>query len=333
VPQLVLILADFYTTPISSSAPTLQRLPALELLSARARRRPLSRDWRQWLAAEVCDADVAALPPAALSAAGWIDSPGSIHHWFATPVHFFAGLDSLHVHPAGLLRLTREVQEALVADFERVFAGSGYHLHATGRRDLLLAGPPADGVHSSDPARWLGADPSAGLPAGEGAPALRRLTAELEMWLHEHPINQARVAAGELPASALWLWGGGPSPARRPAALPQLFADDAFVEGLCRLCGGSVLPLPPGWPAVRAAPDSRAGAASEAIAVLPTVSPRGMEAWEEIEEHWLVPALADLRAGRLDAICLIAGERRYDLSRWGLARVWRQPRPWWEELR
>jgi hypothetical protein len=324
VPQLVLILADFHSAPASHPTQPLPRLPALELLLARARRDRLAGGWRAWLAGEVCDAERAALPSAALTAGGWIDAPGLSHYWFATPVHFFAGLDSLHMHPAGLLRLDREAQQTLAADFERVFDGSGYHLHPTGQRDLLLAGPPAEAVLSSDPARWLGADPAAGLPHGAAAGPLRRLGAEIEMWLYEHPINRARVASGELPVSTLWLWGGGAAPARRPAPLPRLFADDTFVEGLCRLCGGRVLPLPEGWS------QAHAGAADRHIAVLPTVSARGMEAWELIETRWATPALADLHAGRLGAIRLLAGEQSYHLSRLGLARAWRRARPWWE---
>jgi hypothetical protein len=324
--QLVLILADFHTAPASHPTLALPRLPALELLLARARHGALPGGWRAWLAGEVCDAEMAALPAAALTAAGWIDAPGTSHYWFATPVHFFAGLDSLHLHPAGLLRLDRETQQALAADFERVFDGSGYRLHPTGQRDLLLAGPPAEAVLSTDPARWLGADPAAGLPHGAGAGPLRRLGAEIEMWLHEHPVNRARAAAGELPVSTLWLWGGGAAATRRAAPLPRLLADDAFVEGLCRVCGGKVLPLPDAWP------QARAGTAAGLIAVLPTVSARGMAAWERIETGWVAPALADLRAGRLRAIRLLAGERSYHLSRWGLARAWRRVRPWWESF-
>jgi hypothetical protein len=40
-------------------------------------------------------------------------------------------------------------------------------------------------------------------------PALRRLGAEIEMWLHDHAVNDARGRRGEPPVTALWLWGGG----------------------------------------------------------------------------------------------------------------------------
>jgi hypothetical protein len=47
----------------------------------------------------------------------------------------------------------------------------------------------------------------------DSSTALRRLGAEIEMWLHDHPINDARRRRGELPVTSLWLWGAGAVPA------------------------------------------------------------------------------------------------------------------------
>ena len=174
--------------------------------------------------------------------------------WFASPIHLVAGLDTVRVHPAGLLQLSGEDQRLLERDFATVFADSGWSLHATGRRELLLAGGPVlkpDAVRSHDPALWLGADPREGLPAGPEASALRRLGAEMEMWLHEHPINVARRSRGTLTANALWIWGGGAPTVSIPGIAVSratgaavAWADDLFVDGLARLEGFTLGPLP-----------------------------------------------------------------------------------------
>jgi hypothetical protein len=346
VSALTLILADLH--PLQerrADATVLPRLPSLELALARARMERVPGGWRQWLAREVCEAEVAAVAPAGIAAAGWLEHPADLHYWFATPVHFFAGIDSLHLHPAGLLSLTGAKQQCLVDDFARVFEGSGFRLYATGRRELLLSGPSASGVQSSDPARWLGGDPTAGLPQGAGADPLRRLGAEIEMWLHAHALNRERAAAGELTVSALWLWGGAGAPRRRLGPLPLLprvYAEDAFAEGLCRCCGGVARALPPRWEAALlqadagAEPDADAkgngGAAIETIVVLPTASVDALARLRIIDAQWVAPALADLHRGRLRRLRLIAGERHFVLQRWGLWRVWRGRRPWWEVL-
>jgi len=58
----------------------------------------------------------------------------------------------------------------------------------------------------------MGASVSDARGTGNSDPALRRLGAEIEMWLHEHPVNAVRARRGEAPVTGLWLWGGGPSP-------------------------------------------------------------------------------------------------------------------------
>ena len=57
------------------------------------------------------------------------------------------------------------------------------------------------------------------LPQGADAMAYRSVLNELQMLLHEHPVNQAREARGELAVNSLWLWGGGSQPAAAASKL------------------------------------------------------------------------------------------------------------------
>lgn len=50
------------------------------------------------------------------------------------------------------------------------------------------------------------------LPQGDGADVLLDLTNSAQMLLNNHPVNQRRVARGELPANSIWLWGHGRKP-------------------------------------------------------------------------------------------------------------------------
>ncbi|MBW6508226.1 MAG: cofactor-independent phosphoglycerate mutase [Desulfuromonadales bacterium] len=51
------------------------------------------------------------------------------------------------------------------------------------------------------------------LPQGDGAAILHDLMNSAQMLLLDHPVNNRRVAQGQLPANSIWLWGHG----RRPA--------------------------------------------------------------------------------------------------------------------
>ena len=340
MPRLLIVLRDLYPARLDRATRAgLPRLPALARWLAQGDAEQRSGDWRQWLWRELGGRERRPLPAAAIAAAAVPGLGADRPVWFATPVHFVAGLDTVRLHPSGLLELLADEQQALAADFGRVFAGSGHTLHPAGRRELLLAGgemATASSVRSHDPAQWLGADPGAGLPAGEGAAALRRLGAELEMWLHEHPVNVARAARGLLTVNALWLWGGGaPAPAvvaGDPVGNEFVaWADDLFVDGLARLQGGEVRAPPARWPAsmpggitpqellvVRAL-----GAAPDARSLL------------ALDSDWMAPALAQWQGGAFERATLLAGHSAYTLGRGRLRRLWRRfrrTRPWWETV-
>jgi hypothetical protein len=337
--KLILILRDFFATeggPADAMPDGVRpRLPALETLLATARSRALECGWREDLAAGFAAASVAGESPASIAAKAWLEpfSAAPARFWLATPVHYFAGLDSVQLHPSGLLDLPLETQAALASDFNAVFADSPWRLYASGRRELLLAGPALE-AGGEDPARFLGCKLETEQARDAGGIELRRLAVEIEMWLHEHALNLQRQARGELPVSGLWFWGSQPLTrvarrARLEAACvdARLYGEDTFAEALWRLLAGTRLPLP-----------ARLAVALEAavelhVVLYPTAGARGAgDALEHLEQDWLSPALAALRAGSLTAVELLAGSHAYRLRRLDLARFWRARAPWREAL-
>ncbi len=338
MPRLTLVLRDLYPARLDEATrAALPRLPALERWLAQGAAQAAPGGWRKWLWHEFGDASQAAAPPASIAGAavaGAADAGASADPplWLATPVHLMAGLDTVRLHPAGLLTLDAGEQAALSVDFARVFAGSGHSLHATGRRELLLAGgaPVAPGnVHSHDPARWLGTEPRNAFPTGDGAQPLRRLGAEMEMWLHEHPVNLARVERGLLQANALWLWGGGAPALAGGMAVgtPQAtaWAEDLYVDGLACLRGVSMAAGAQRWPAAH----------GDALAVCELGASPDAPSLLALEREWLAPAFEHWRDGAVQNATLLAGDRAYTLQgpRWrGIVRRLRRSRPWWETL-
>jgi len=333
VSELTVILGDFFLTSRPRQAEAPPRLLALELLLARAACTRLPLGWRAWLAQQAASDDALHLAPAGVAARAWLAAPpaappGPHSFWFATPVHYLAGIDSVHLHPAGLLELASDEQAALAADFNALFGDSHWHLYALGRRELLLCGPHLD-ASAADPGNWAGRDPSGGAPRGPDAGALLRLGSEIEMWLHEHRINGPRQARSQLPITGLWLWGATSSAQPRVAArgeLPALYGADLYAEGLWRLAGHGAAPLPEEFHALPAAAGARA------IVLYPVLAADGLAQLQRLEQRWIAPALAALRVGRLRTLRLLAGERLYRLQRLRLAQFWRRGRPWWEAL-
>ncbi len=284
----------------------------LEGLLARAHQRALPEGgWRSWVREHWQLPEGA---PARVVAAAWGEPPiPGRHHWLATPLHLFAGIDSVRVHPQGLLRLDAFEQTQLSADFARVFRDSPWRLIARDRRDLLLAGP-ALAASAADPATLLGAAPDAGLPQGADAAALRRLYSEIELWLYEHPVNAVRVQRGQLPVTALWLWGAAPAEGVAPAptpsapalsappALPAVDGEDSYVEALWQLAG--------------AEPASEPADARGNLLLLRVCEPPGVVGTlQRLEQDWLAGAARALRSGRLAAVHIVTAGRAHALSR------------------
>ena len=57
------------------------------------------------------------------------------------------------------------------------------------------------------------------LPQGPGSEVLRDLMERSEAVLRDHPVNMARRARGEIPATSIWLfWGSGQVPDMPPSS-------------------------------------------------------------------------------------------------------------------
>jgi hypothetical protein len=335
VRELVIVAADLYLPPEPGAHELSLALPALAHVARYATRETLARDWRGWLAAWLGHGELANAAPAAFAAAGLIPGSPSSRVWLATPVHLTATLTSVHLHPSGLLRLDSAAQVELADSFHAEFASEGLRLVPLAGGGFLLHGAGEAAAHRAEPARYLGQSIVQAQPEGPGAAPLARIGAEIEMWLHQHPLNAARVRARELPVSALWLWGAGSAlappvsanTAETSQASVRLFGDDPALAGLARLSAAPLLPLEG---ALQAALSPRAGPSAIVLEVFRSsageVSMTPLKLLEEFDRRWVAPALAALSAGQLDSVSVLANDHRARLSRRSHLRRWRRPR-------
>jgi hypothetical protein len=311
---------------------------------------PLPRGWRSWLASWLGSPELATANPAAVAAfrspeMDAFDSPHAASIWLVDPLHLTASLTSVHLSPRGLLRPDAPEQAALCRAFNDAFAGTGYLLTAARAGHFLASGPVLSGeIDTTDPARCLGSTLADALPRGSGAAALRRLGAEIEMWLHEHPINARRAASGRLPVSTLWLWGGGapltPQTVRAQIARSRadngppstaLFSDDAYVEGLSHLWGVNCQPAATHLADLGTPNAPRVVATLELFTASELASESGsgvapLRSIQALDRDWLAPALDRLASGALARCALVANDRCVSLVARDLWRVWRRPR-------
>lgn len=119
----------------------------------------------------------------------------------------------------------------------------------------------------------------------------RRLLNEVQMQLHNSPVNQARRARGELPVNSVWFWGGGSAPAVTPRHFQQVWSDDPVSLGLACLSDTPHATLTGGtdWLQHITHPGHRLLAPSS-----PTTSDN-----EEYASQWGAPLLTAVQSGAL----------------------------------
>jgi hypothetical protein len=361
VREIVIVICDLYLAPGQADLPpgagALGTLPGFEHVARFGERRSIEGEggWRPWLARWLGRNDLADVAPAVIAAAASAAAPShdstaaatpgiapaaaprpDSTAWIATPVHFIAGLTSLHLDRRSILRLPPTDLEHFAQDFNQMFGDSDLHLLPLPAGDFLMQGPATLTAATTEPARALVADLETSLPRGTDAKALKRLGAELEMWLHAHPLNEGRRRRGELPVSTLWLWGGGlqVTGGTHPAMLTSAsntdaaaaFGTDPYLAGLWRLQGSQVCALPdqlnnlPGDPRRQ-----RAVFVAEVTPMLQANSHWSVfEALAELDRRFLSPALAALRQGTVESVILIANDTELSVRRHDRLKIWRR---------
>lgn len=301
----------------SAAAEALPRMPALERLLARGRARPLEASPWAFLAG-LAGGEQARWPVGPVSAAGELAAPPRA----CLRVEPLGTLENQAAFrlPAARLAIARDEALSLAAAFLEAFGGDGLRLEIATPERWYLAW--ADGHAEAE--AWRGfpapalATPDDGRPAPPEAP-LRRLSSEVELLFHAHPVNAARHARGAPLIASLHPWGGGALAAtgleERPAAT---VGEEPYLAGLRRL--GVV-------PGVAAARAGDAVAEADGIAWPLATEMLELRQLARIEQDWAAPLLALLRRGRLDGVRIVTGRAIHDTRRTDALRIWRRPRP------
>lgn len=233
------------------------------------------------------------------------------------PIHLAAGLSEVTLVPLrGELAVYQTERDALSDVLGTHLQAEGFTLQPYGQSEWLLAAPrvlEAQTVTVSFAARnaW-----NAALPQGRDGPTLRRLMTELQMLLHDHPINAARQARGVPEINAVWLWGNGTVDAQPRASSRPCLGDHAYLRGLCQANG---------WEAPLAIAPLEA--ALECAHMHPASVLVIDDAMLEALDTTLSSVLGALKRGRIGRVDLVVDEWRLSVDRWALRRFWRRPAP------
>lgn len=309
--------------------------PALDRLFARARRRNgPSAGYEHALT--MCFTDTEPPPWAALSFWGDTDQQPEQPLLRADPLHLQAGTHH-HVHfDQARLDLDAEESAALIASLNDMLRAEGALLRAPtpGRWYLQLTDTPLLQTLPLSSGLALGA--ALWSPMGPDASRFKRLLTEMQMLLHEHPVNQARERLGQLTVNSLWLWGEGPLPDGWQRPFAALVGTAPLARGLARATG---LPVLPTWDD-RSLDERWDGGSGALLWVIEDLLRPAL--WQDPEdwltalaalEQQLTPLLAALQRGRLDRLTLLPLDgASYRLARWQSRLPWPRSRPFMQSM-
>jgi len=199
--------------------------------------------------------------------------------------------------------------DALRGDLVEAFAAHGFAFEMADASHWQLRLPAfAELPNFVGPDGARGADLFDHLPPGAEGRRWRAVLGEVQIVLHNHPVNQLRRERGAVPVNSVWFWGAGALPEGMESGLTHAFADDLLVWALGARADVQVDGLG-AWPG----PDS----------AFELVDLSAQDA-EVIASRWWPRLEEDLFSGQTRRLRLhFAGGERWLLSRRQRLRFWR----------
>lgn len=237
------------------------------------------------------------------------NTPGPDHYLCADPVQLSFTQQGLILADATALALEMDEARHIIRDLNQEFADLGQFLCTSPERWYLrLSSPCQIGSHRLD--EVVGRRVDRFLPDGPQGRQWRAHFNEIQVFLHKHPVNQAREAQGRPQVNSVWFWGEGALAQPIPdAGFQQVLADTPLALGYAQAAGLAHQPLSTGWAGV---PGRQTLIVDERLRQAALQS--DLEAWrdglEALTAAWLNPALLALRRGTIRAIRLsLPGDR------------------------
>ena len=307
-----------------------QPLPAALQRLGRSQYEPRGADW---LEARLCRLFGLGYAPAAALQRLYEEADTSGYWLRADPVHLAIAQNSASVIDSKRLQLNSDECQRLRASLNQLLQENALEIEATqpGHWYLRLPQTPA--------ARFLALPKVAGgaVPAemveGEDASTWKRLTTEMQMLLHEHPVNNEREARGLPTINHVWLWGAGTLPSNVQNIAAALWGSHPVLEGLGRIAGTPPRPVPISFERWRHSAEPKIAH----LLVIDTLSEAAhagdIDSWranrEELLDQWLQPALTARYQGKLPQMVLESfshqGGVRFTIEAWDHYKFWKRP--------
>ncbi len=234
------------------------------------------------------------------------------------PIHLHADPNKVLVYGPASLDLSAADADALIAAVQREFPALNCVRGTSPQRWYIVRPPDVGG--SAPSTQWLNARSiTPFMPLAAAQRSWRRWLNDLQMVLHEQPVNQAREARGLLPVNGVWWFGAGVPPQATPCAFTQLIGNDAVLAGIAAhtqipWSAHAAPALPPCGATLVVAGAAFGEAQAGDVISLP-----------EIETTWLPRLVNAVRRRRITSLTLLTATHSVHLNWFQSWHTWHAP--------
>ena len=232
----------------------------------------------------------------------------------ATPINLQIGIEKIIAYPVQN-PLGQAEAEALISYLNEYFSQDEITFEYVDEQHWFLSYPKSKMPVTTPAQQIMGKSIYPLLPEGEHEAFWHRFINELQMLLHQAPVNQKREDLGVERISVFWPWGEGELKASGAVPDVQVVADDLHGIGLARMLGVDLLPLDQFSSDLFQSDEERVIVYSDS----------GNDPGEDIhylESRIFSPLLSAWKKGELKNLSLILGGESFELG----------PRRFWQAL-
>jgi hypothetical protein len=158
----------------------------------------------------------------------------------ADPAWVQPDMNGVRLLACGQMQLDMDAAQAFAEVLRPVFDEAGMQLEISTPDRWHLRLPPDTSLPDfAAPEQALGEDLAQHVPQGAQGRRWRVLLNDIQVLLHQHPLNAQRQAHGWAPINSLWLWGGGRLPTLS-SQLSGVVSDDLLLRALAARAGVSL---------------------------------------------------------------------------------------------
>lgn len=282
--------------------------------------------------------DSATMPVAAYSYLADTGQPPAGYCLRADPVHLKADRDRVVLYRARDLLVSSNEAKQFVDEITSVLDDSGldgsgqnnpgWSLEAAAATRWYLHLDKDIDLSTSAPDMALSGDIFHHLPTGNDASTWRSLINEMQMLLHNSPLNQLRNDGGLDTLNSLWLWGGGQYQSLSCKRWTKVMSRDPLVKGLALASQTTLEDLPATADQLQSLLIADEG---DYLMVMEPCAESiyfgDIDNWYQymrgMIERWLVPVMVMLDERKIESVTLYPGNGySYKLTRKMLRKWW-----------